>query len=125
MKYSVLIVDDSTVTRSAIRRSIEISGFPLGKCFEAPNGVDAIQILNNEDVDFAFTDLNMPKMDGLGLLRHMGEHKLMERTKVFVVSTQRSVERIAEVMKLGASGYLPKPFTPEKIHATLEREINA
>ena len=71
MPYSVLIVDDSPVMRSFIRRVMRLSGFEVGECLEASNGEEALAQLKEHGVDVILTDINMPKMNGEELLREL------------------------------------------------------
>ena len=61
MPYSVLIVDDSPVMRSFIRRVLTVSGFEVGECLEAGNGEEALEQLGHASVDIILTDINMPE----------------------------------------------------------------
>jgi two-component system chemotaxis response regulator CheY len=65
MAYNVLIVDDSSSIRSAVKKVIEISGFDVGEYFEAANGKDALSVLEENWADVILTDIHMPVMDGI------------------------------------------------------------
>lgn len=123
MKPNLLIVDDSLIIRSALRRAIEISNIAVESIREASDGYEALQLLESSPVDLVFSDINMPGMGGVELLREMEQRNLLEQTRVVIVSTQRSLKRIAEVLGLGASAYIPKPFTPEQIRDVIQREV--
>jgi len=71
MAFTVLVVDDSPVMRSFIRRVMTLSGFELGQCYEAADGEEALARLKEHDVDVILTDINMPKMNGEELLRQL------------------------------------------------------
>ncbi len=121
MAYRLLIVDDSPVMRSFIRRVIEISGFECDKCFEAGNGEDALAVLEYERVDAILTDINMPQMNGEQLIRKLESDDGMRSIPVLVVSTDATDNRIRQMLSLGAKGYLTKPFVPETLREELER----
>ena len=123
MAFSVLIVDDSPAMRSFIRRVLDMSGFDVGSCLEAGDGIDALERLSQQWVDVVLTDINMPRMNGEELLRRMSEDELMKEIPVVVVSTDSTEARIETMTGLGARGYVTKPFHPEKLRLELERVL--
>jgi two-component system chemotaxis response regulator CheY len=120
MAYSVLIVDDSPVMRTFIRRVLAMSGFEVGECMEAGNGDEALALLNTRHVDVILTDINMPGMNGEELLRRLGAEGVLKTTPALVISTDATKERISRMLALGAEGYMSKPFTPETLREKLE-----
>jgi two-component system chemotaxis response regulator CheY len=123
MAYSVLIVDDSPVMRSFIRRVLGLSGFEMGECVEAGNGEEALVRLSEHHVDVILTDINMPRMNGEELLRRLGADGILKTTPAIVISTDATNERIVRMIELGAQGYMSKPFTPETLREELERVL--
>ena len=123
MAYNVLIVDDSPAMRSFVRRVLELSGIAVGRCLEAGNGQEALDVLQKEWVDVVLTDLNMPTMDGEQFVRKMEEDPAMRPIPVLVVSTDRTDHRVREMLTLGAKGYVTKPFLPETLREELERAL--
>lgn len=121
MRKRLLIVDDSPVMRSFVRRSIEIAGLPVDHWFEAGHGAEALDRLAGERVDLVLTDINMPVLDGEGLLRAMRQDERLRAVPVVVVSTDGTEQRMARLLELGASGYVRKPFPPEHLCAVLGR----
>jgi two-component system chemotaxis response regulator CheY len=121
MAYSVLIVDDSPVMRSFIRRVMKLSGFEVGECFEASNGEEALTQLDQHRVDVILTDVNMPKMNGEELLRRLEEAGTLRSVPALVISTDATKNRILRMLSLGAEGYMTKPFSPESLREELER----
>jgi len=121
MAYSVLIVDDSPVMRTFIRRVLALSGFEVGECTEASNGEEALAQLRARAVDIILTDINMPVMNGEELLRKLGADGILKTTPAVVISTDATNERILKMIALGAEGYMSKPFTPESLREELER----
>lgn len=121
MAYRVLIVDDSPAMRAFIRRVIQISGFDCEDCFEAGNGEEALNLLDHEWVDLILTDVNMPGMDGEEFVRRLEADERFRSLPVLVVSTDATEKRIDRMLKLGARGYVTKPFTPEALREELER----
>ena len=125
MAYRLLVVDDSPAMRAFVRRIIELSGFELSTCFEASNGLEALDILQQEWVDAILTDINMPGMDGEELLRRLAADELLCPIPVIVISTDATQNRIARLMAIGARGYITKPFLPEALRAELESTLGA
>lgn len=123
MAYSVLIVDDSPVMRSFIRRVLHLSGFEVGECMEAGDGQEALATLSAHRVDVILTDINMPGMNGEELLRRLCADGVLKKTPAVVISTDATNERIVRMIELGAQGYMSKPFTPENLRGELERVL--
>ena len=113
MSYSILIVDDSSVTRRVVRRSLEMAGLPLGEVIEAGNGIEALALLGKSWVDVVFADLNMPEMGGVELVRRMTKDPVLADIPVGVISSDRNAARRRELMRLGIRAYVSKPFRPE------------
>jgi two-component system, chemotaxis family, chemotaxis protein CheY len=123
MAYCVLIVDDSPVMRSFIRRVMTISGFEVRECLEASNGEEALTQLGMHQVDVILTDINMPTMNGEELLRRLGADGVLKTVPTLVISTDATQDRILRMMALGAEGYMTKPFSPEALREELERVL--
>lgn len=123
MAYSVLIVDDSPVMRSFIRRVMTLSGFEVQEYFEASNGEEALTQLGHHRVDVILTDINMPTMNGEELLRRLGADGVLKSIPALVISTDATRDRIFRMMALGAEGYMTKPFSPESLREELERVL--
>ena len=119
MAFNVLIVDDSSSMRAIIRKIMKVSGFNIGELLEAADGKEAIKVLTDEWVDLVLTDINMPNMNGLELISEMKKDEMLKSIPVVMVTTEGSEKRIQESMKLGASGYIKKPFLTEEIKRTL------
>lgn len=125
MDLNVLIVDDSPAMRAFVRRTLEASGLRLGACFEAANGAEALQLLEDQRVDAVLTDINMPQMDGEEFLRRLAAHDLLHRVPVWVISTDRTEGRMHRMLTLGARGYVTKPFSPEILREAIEHSLGA
>ena len=125
MAYNVLLVDDSAAMRSFVRRVLELSGLEVGRCLQAGNGQEALDVLRNEWVDVVLTDINMPTMDGEQFVRRMAEDESLRSIPVLVVSTDKTDRRVRQMLTLGAKGYVTKPFLPETLRAELEKVLGA
>jgi two-component system chemotaxis response regulator CheY len=115
-----LIVDDSSVMRRMVRRTMELSEVPLGQVHEANNGREALDLLATITVDVLFTDINMPVMTGPELLRALAKQPDAVRARV-VISTDGSDARKAEVSGLNVDWYLEKPLRPEVMRDVLSK----
>ena len=112
---TALIVDDSSVMRKIVERSLRQAGVELAKVLEAGNGLEALGVLKESPVDVVFSDINMPVMDGLEFVRQMQALETARKVPVMMITTEGSESRVVEAISLGARGYLRKPFTPEQI----------
>jgi two-component system, chemotaxis family, chemotaxis protein CheY len=119
MSYNVMIVDDSKSMRKVILKTLQLSGFEIGECLEASNGQEALDILDGKWVDLILSDVHMPVMDGFGFIRSLRKKDICRDTPVVFVTTEANEERLNELMFLGGSGYIRKPFRPEEIRALL------
>ncbi len=119
MSYNVLIVDDSKSMRRVITKTLQLSGFSVGEYLEASNGQEALDLLDGKWVDLILSDIHMPVMDGFGFIRSLREKEVFKDTPVVFVTTEASEARLKELMALGASGYIRKPFRPEEIGTML------
>ena len=123
MSLQILIVDDSPAMRSFVRRVVKLSGIHVEQFFEAANGEEALAQLSGNTIDAVLTDINMPVMDGEQFLRRMRLNESLKSTPVIVISTDATAHRIRAMRKLGAAGYLEKPFGPEQLRNELDRVL--
>ncbi|UCC98421.1 MAG: response regulator [Phycisphaerales bacterium] len=123
MDMNVLIVDDSSLTRKAIRRIVDMIGLDINEVFEAENGVEALKILNEAHIQLVLADLNMPEMGGIEMIYHMRGNEATRDIPVVIVSTESSTTVIEGLLADGAKDYLHKPFTPEEFREVLTRTV--
>jgi two-component system chemotaxis response regulator CheY len=114
----ILIVDDSAMMRALIKRAVRLTDLEIGDVLEAENGRRALDVLDHQQVDAVLTDINMPEMNGVELLREIDRRGATDLVRV-VVSTDGSAARRDEVRDLGVSAYIDKPFAPEIIRDVL------
>lgn len=119
MALNILIVDDSETTRNIIAKSLVMAGVDIGEIYFANNGKDALGLLEQRWVDLLFTDINMPIMGGMELVKQMSDSDLLKTIPVIVVSTEGSETRINELKSQGIRAYIRKPFTPELLKETV------
>ena len=119
MTKRLMIVDDSPVMRSFVRRTLMIAGLEMESCAEASNGAEALEKLEHGPVDLILTDINMPVLDGEGLLRALQVDAEFRKIPVVVVSTDSTEQRVDTLLGMGARGYVKKPFPPERLSQVL------
>ncbi len=119
MGRSILVVDDSAVTRAAIRRIIGMVGLEDVEVLEADSGKAALKEMKNHQVDLVLSDLNMPEMTGVEMVRQMRSSAEDRWTPVVVISTNPDAIQADELLAEGIAAYLHKPFTPEDIRDVL------
>ena len=114
-KLRVLIVDDSSVMRRIIERSLRQAGLDLTEVLEASNGAEALTEAEKGSLDIILSDINMPVMDGLEFLKNLAKVDAAKGVPVVMITTEGSEARVVEALSAGAKGYLRKPFTPEQV----------
>jgi two-component system chemotaxis response regulator CheY len=123
MPIDVLIVDDSAAVRKILQRVLTQAEINIGKVIEAGDGVQALAALKVNKVGLILSDINMPNMDGLQFLNHVRAQEEWKNVPFLMITTEGSLTRVAEAVKLGASGYVRKPFTAEQIKDKLNGVI--
>ncbi len=114
-KINVLIVDDSSVMRKIVERSLRQAGLELEVVREASNGAEALTEVQKDRPDLVLCDINMPAMDGLEFLRNLASVPQATNMPVVMITTEGSEARVVEALSVGAKGYIRKPFTPEQV----------
>lgn len=122
---TLLVVEDEKLIRQGIVAMIRRSSVPVEEILECRNGEEALEILRKQRVDVMFTDIRMPKMDGLTLVNKMEE--LSQKPVVIVLSGYDEFSYAVEMMKHGVRDYILKPIkreTIEQLLENLERELS-
>ena len=119
MGLNILIVDDSAMMRAIIKRVANLTGMSIGTVFEAANGAEALAVLKANDVQVLFTDINMPVMSGIELLRAISADARWKNLLRVIISTDGSEARRNEVRDLDVRIYVEKPFRPEVMRDVL------
>jgi two-component system chemotaxis response regulator CheY len=110
-----LIVDDSSVMRKIVERSLRQAGLTLLVVHEAGSGTEGLDVLRAQQVDLILSDINMPSMDGLEFLRQVRAQNLAPGVPVVMITTESSEEHVKQAIQSGAQGYIRKPFTAEQV----------
>lgn len=109
---NILIVDDSSVMRSIIKKTLKMTELPLGDILEAENGEEGLRLLRQKWIDLAMIDIHMPVMDGEEMIRHLRNNEQYENLPVIVISSESDPSKIEMILKQGAF-FIHKPFKPE------------
>jgi len=120
MSLNVLVVDDSMVMRAMITKTLRMCGVPIGDVVQASNGQEGLDALDQNWIDLALVDINMPVMTGEEMLEHMRRSSETQDLPVIVISTEGSQTRIDRLEQKGAT-FIHKPFTPEALRDTIKQ----
>lgn len=118
-EYKVLVVDDSTALRMVIKKVLRETDINFTEILEAANGKEALEVLDKSEVDLIFSDINMPEMNGLDFIQGMRDKNI--DTPVVVISTDGSQDTVIQAIKLGAKGYIKKPFSADKLKTVFDK----
>lgn len=110
-----LIVDDSSVMRKIVERSLRQAGLNISQVFEAGNGAEALGTLKDNKVDIILCDINMPVMDGLEFVKALAGVENAKGVPVVMITTEGSEGHVVQALSAGAKGYIRKPFTPDQV----------
>ena len=117
----ILIVDDSATARMFVKRCLEIAGFKDAVFVEVPDGVDALEKMKEERFDIVFSDLTMPKMDGVTLLKSIKADPILQPAAVFIISSAGNPAMEKTLLDEGALAVLKKPVSPSVLVPVVER----
>jgi two-component system, chemotaxis family, chemotaxis protein CheY len=118
----VLIVDDSQLIHSMYR--LVLNRYKNCKISDAMNGLEALDVLSRErDFDLILLDINMPVMNGLQFMEKIKKENLFKHISIIVISTEGKEEDTLRALKLGAAGYLVKPFKPHMLYELIEKIV--
>jgi len=110
-----LIVDDSSVMRKIVERSLRQAGLNLAQVLEASNGAEALAAIQKNKVDLILCDINMPVMDGLEFVKALAGVENAKGVPVVMITTEGSEGHVVQALSAGAKGYIRKPFTPDQV----------
>jgi DNA-binding NtrC family response regulator len=118
-KEHILVVDDAPQTLEVIQRNLTLHEYVV---FTAPSVEEAIRVLESTPIDLVITDLKMPRVSGLDLIRHIREN--YKNTEVMMITGYATIEGAVTAVKTGAEEYLAKPFTDEELMSSVKRVLN-
>lgn len=123
MALKILIVDDSITVRAVLKKALTLTRLEVGEVVQAANGVEALRVLTERPVDFVFTDIVMPEMNGEELIVELNAKGRLPDLPVVVISSAGDVALIERLRNLGARGFVHKPFTPEQIEDVVKANL--
>jgi len=116
MGKRVMTVDDSATVRQVLQMTLEGAGYEV---LAAVDGEDALKKLSGESVDMLVTDLNMPNIDGIGLIQQVRQKPGNRFMPIIMLTTESQPEKKSAGKTAGASGWITKPFRPEQLLAVV------
>jgi two-component system chemotaxis response regulator CheY len=120
MSKSALVVDDSTSMRQMVSFTLKESGFDV---IEGSNGQEALARVQGKTVNLVLTDLNMPVMDGMTLIRQLRAKPEFKFTPILMLTTESQQEKKLEGKAAGATGWIVKPFQPEQLLQVISKVV--
>lgn len=117
---SILAVDDSASMRQMVSFALKNAGHDV---VEAADGEDALKAAQSNKVGLVITDVNMPKMDGIALIRELRALPNYKFTPILMLTTESAPEKKQEGKAAGATGWLVKPFNPEQLLSTIGKVL--
>lgn len=120
MSKTILTVDDSATMRNMIAFTLKATGHEV---LQAPDGVEALKVLKSRPVQLIITDVNMPNMDGITLIRHLRSLPGYLSTPVLLLTTESAPEKKAAGKAAGATGWIVKPFQQEQLLAVVAKVL--
>mgnify|MGYP001032566514 CR=1 FL=1 len=116
----VLSVDDSPSIRALVEDTLAEAGFEV---FTANDGIDGIEAAKGEKADLVLADVNMPRMDGIEMVRKLRELPDYKFTPILMLTTEVDAEKKKAAKSAGATGWLVKPFEPDALIATIKKVL--
>jgi two-component system, chemotaxis family, chemotaxis protein CheY len=120
MGKTVLVVDDSTSMRQMVAFTLKSAGFSV---VEGGNGQEGLQKLDGQKVDLVISDLNMPVMNGLDMIRAIRTKPQYKFTPILMLTTESQESKKAEGKAAGATGWIVKPFDPKQLLAVVAKVL--
>ena len=117
---TILAVDDSASMRQMVSFTLKGAGFDV---VEANDGVDALSKAKSQKFDLVISDVNMPNMDGISLIKELRALPDFKFTPMLMLTTESTSDKKAEGKAAGATGWIVKPFNPEQLLATVNKVL--
>jgi two-component system, chemotaxis family, chemotaxis protein CheY len=118
MTKRILTIDDSKTIRDMLMLTLADAGFEV---LQAIDGQDGLDVLDKEQVDLVITDINMPRMDGYEVIRRMRSNAAYKSMPILVLTTESEIEKKNLARVAGATGWMVKPFDPDRLIATINK----
>ena len=120
MTTRILAVDDSPTIRALVSKALRNAGFDV---FLAVDGVDGVGALSESDPHLIITDINMPRMDGFGLIENVRATGAYADVPILVLTTESGADLKARARSAGATGWIVKPFEDERLIAVIDKVL--
>jgi len=120
MAKTILAVDDSSSLRQMVAFSLKAAGYQV---VEAVDGQDGLDKARQQTVDLVLTDQNMPRMDGLSLIKQLRSLPEYQKVPILMLTTESSDEMKSKGRAAGANGWLVKPFDPQRLIEVVKKVI--
>jgi two-component system chemotaxis response regulator CheY len=121
MAASILAVDDSASMRQMVSFTLKGAGYDV---VEAADGVEALNIAKSRAVNLVITDVNMPNMDGISLIRELRSLPSYKFTPLLMLTTESGAQKKQEGKAAGATGWIVKPFNPDQLINTVKKVLS-
>lgn len=120
MGKTILTVDDSASVRQMVSLTLKGAGY---KVIEAVDGMDGVAKTNSNPVDMIITDLNMPKLDGIGLIKKVRANPKLKFVPIIMLTTESQAEMKMAGKAAGATGWIVKPFNPDQLLGVVKKVL--
>ena len=116
MSKTILIVDDSESIRQVVKLTLESNGYDV---LVGNDGTDALEFLDGRKIDLIITDLHMPKMNGIEFIKNVRKKNKYSGIPILFLTTESQLSKKMEAKEAGATGWIVKPFVPQKLISAL------
>lgn len=120
MAKSIMTVDDAASVRQMVSFTLQEAGYDV---VEAVDGLDALEKINSSTIDMLITDMNMPNMGGIELIRKVRAIPRIKFIPIIMLTTESQEAKKQEGKKVGATGWIVKPFRPEQLVAVVKKVL--
>lgn len=120
MAKKIITVDDSSSVRQMVSYTLNEAGYDV---IEASDGMEAVAKLRSSAVNLVITDLNMPNLDGIGLIKNLRNSPMHKYVPILMLTTESQDSKKMEGKAAGATGWIVKPFKPEQLLAVVKKVI--
>ncbi len=117
----VLTVDDSKTMLAMLHHTLSNAGFEV---LQAEDGQQGLDVLNQEEVDIVITDINMPVMDGIEFIKNVRSSGKFQSLPILILTTESSREKRDQGRAAGGTGWIVKPFDPDKLISVINRVVH-
>ncbi|MDT7952166.1 MAG: response regulator [Acetobacteraceae bacterium] len=118
MSHTILTIDDSRSMRDLLKLALSGAGY---RVIQAEDGIHGLEVLETETPDVIVTDINMPRMDGFGLIEAVRANQNYRRLPILVLTTEGDAAKKIRARNAGATGWIVKPFNPVKLIDAIRR----